>query len=531
MLLRDPPGTLGPFKRRPCFAELLPYLGKVLVIASVKPSDFLLSSSVLSKITNMTAPSLASTGIDIKPELEAAQSTDISASAALQPFGRVHDILNVSLPCTDPQSLWDINLSFEGTIQKVTSHDSALLDALKDDTSSPFINGHGALLAPALCHPHIHIDKAYLLSHPKYAHLQIEEGTFDEAMDLTSKAKSSFEHDDLLERGLRVVDESVRAGVTSMRAFVEVDPIVGLKCIQAGKSLKDEACSRCHIQLCAFAQLPLFSGEDEGKEIRSLFEEALKPSNSADVLGSTPYVEDDRNKMKRNVDWTIDLALEKNLHLDFHLDYNLDPDTEPLVWYVIDTLKAKGWTTRTEKTIVLGHCTRLSLFKDDEWKRLKEEIADLPISFVGLPTSDLFMMRTETGARGTLPIPKLIKDYGFNAAVSINNIGNAFTPQGSCDPLSVASLGVGVYQAGTKRDAEILYECVSTRARNAIGLSTEVNSKSVNKLSLGSDQPADMLLFSKETPDWRTRRTVSEAVYLHDRTRERTVFKSGLLIE
>lgn len=479
----------------------------------------------------MTAPSLASTGIDIKPELEAAQSTNVSASAALQPFGRVHDILNVSLPCTDPQSLWDINLSFEGTIQKVTPHSPALLDALNDDTSSPFINGHGALLAPALCHPHIHIDKAYLLSHPKYAHLQIEEGTFDEAMDLTSKAKSSFEHDDLLERGLRVVDESVRAGVTSMRAFVEVDPVVGLKCIQAGKSLKDEVCSRCHIQLCAFAQLPLFSGEDKGKEIRSLFEEALKPSNSADVLGSTPYVEDDRNKMKRNVDWTIDLALEKNLHLDFHLDYSLDPDTEPLVWYVIDTLKAKGWTTRTNKTIVLGHCTRLSLFKDDEWKRLREEIADLPISFVGLPTSDLFMMRTETGARGTLPIPRLIKDYGFNAAVSINNIGNAFTPQGSCDPLSVASLGVGVYQAGTKEDAEILYECVSTRARTAIGLSTEVNSKSANKLSLGPDQLADMLLFGKEIPDWRTRRTVSEAVYLYDGARERTVFKTGLLIE
>lgn len=479
----------------------------------------------------MTAPSLASTGIDIKPELDAAQSTDVSASAALQPFGRVHDILNVSLPCTDPGSLWDINLSFEGTIQRVTPHDPALLDALKDDTSSPFINGHAALLAPALCHPHIHIDKAYLLSHPKYTHLQIEEGTFDEAMNLTSKAKSSFEHDDLIERGLRVIDESVQAGVTSMRAFVELDPIVGLKCIEAGKSLKDKVESRCHIQLCAFAQLPLFSGEDDGKEIRGLFEEALESSSSADVLGSTPYVEGDREKMKKNVDWTIDLALEKNLHLDFHLDYNLDPNAEPLVWYVIDTLKAKAWTTRTKKTIVLGHCTRLSLFKDGEWKRLREQVGDLPISFVGLPTSDLFMMRTENGARGTLPVPSLIKDYDFNAAISINNIGNAFTPQGSCDPLSIASLGVGVYQAGTKRDAEILYECVSTRARNAIGLSTRLNSESLNELSLEADQIADMLLFTKENPDWRTRRTVSEAVYLYDGARERTVFKSGLLVE
>jgi cytosine/adenosine deaminase-related metal-dependent hydrolase len=479
----------------------------------------------------MTGPSLASTGIDIKPELEAARSKEISASATLQPSGRVHDILNVSLPCTDSNSLWDINLSFSGIIQKVTPHSPDLLDALKDDTSSPFINGHGALLAPALCHPHIHIDKAYLLSHPKYTHLQIEDGTFDEAMRLTSKAKSSFEHDDLIERGLRVVDESVQAGVTSMRAFVEIDPIVSLKCIEAGRSLKDKAQPRCHIQICAFAQLPLFSGEDEGREIRDLFEEALKPSYSADVLGSTPYVEDDREKMKRNVEWTIDLALEHDLHLDFHLDYNLDPQVEPLVWYVIDTLKAKNWTTRTKKTIVLGHCTRLSLFKDNEWKRLRKEIADLPISFVGLPTSDLFMMRTETGARGTLPIPRLIKEYGLNAAVSINNIGNAFTPQGSCDPLSLASLGVGVYQAGTKRDAEILYECISNRARSAIGLSTDIDAESSDLLLLKPEQSADMLLFSKEDPNWRTRRTVSEAVYLYDGARGRTVFKGGLLVE
>jgi hypothetical protein len=50
----------------------------------------------------------------------------------------------------------------------------------------------------------------------------------------------------------------------------------------------------------------------------------------------------------------------------------------------------------------------------------------------------------------------MIKKYGLNAAMGINNVGNAFTPQGSCDPLSLASLGVGVYQGGTKADAELL---------------------------------------------------------------------------
>ncbi|KAI5209299.1 Metallo-dependent hydrolase [Aureobasidium subglaciale] len=479
----------------------------------------------------MSDQSLAYTGIDVDSELKVAQSATESASASLQPFGRVHDILNVSLPCTELGSRWDLNLSFSGAIEKINSHNRDLLRALKEDTSSPHIDGHGALLAPALCHPHIHIDKAYLLSYPKYAHLQIEEGSFDEAMKLTSKAKSSFEHDDLLERGLRVIDESVQAGVTAMRAFVEVDPIVNLKCIQAGKSLKDKVDRRCLIQLCVFAQLPLFSGEDGGDEIRSLLKKALDPSYSADVIGSTPYVEDNREKMKKNVEWTIDLAIEKDLHLDFHLDYNLDPDTEPLVWFVIDTLKAKNWTNCSKKSIVLGHCTRLSLFKENDWKRLRTEIADLPISFVGLPTSDLFMMRTETGARGTLPVPLLIKEYGLNAAISINNIGNAFTPQGNCDPLSIASLGIGVYQAGTKRDAEILYECISTRARTAIGLSNDGPLHSQTPLKLSPEKTTDILLFGKHDLDWRIRRSVPEAIYLYDGASGRTVIRNGLLVE
>jgi hypothetical protein len=58
--------------------------------------------------------------------------------------------------------------------------------------------------------------------------------------------------------------------------------------------------------------------------------------------------------------------------------------------------------------------------------------------------------------RGTLQILQMINKYGLNAAIGINNVGNAFTPQGNCDPLSLASLGVGVYQAGTKADAELL---------------------------------------------------------------------------
>lgn len=68
-------------------------------------------------------------------------------------------------------------------------------------------------------------------------------------------------------------------------------------------------------------------------------------------------------------------------------------------------------------------------------------------------------MRTDDRYRGTLHIPEMIEEYGLQAAVAVNNVGNAFTPQGNCDPLSIASLGVGLYSRGTLTDMDLLFVC------------------------------------------------------------------------
>ncbi|KAK5175869.1 uncharacterized protein LTR77_001009 [Saxophila tyrrhenica] len=477
----------------------------------------------------MAAEFLGSHGIDLDAEMARIQSEAASpqgTGASVPQEGKVFSgFRNVCLPNTAADTRWAVTIE-GGQIGQISQHSAEV-------SSHPsYADGKGALLAPSLCHPHVHIDKAFLLSHPKYAHLQIEKGDFQEAMALTGEAKKDFEELDLLERGQRLIDESVEAGVTHMRAFVELDAVVGMKCLDAGIKLKREtkAEGRCMVQLCAFAQLPLFTSteRDGGEKIRGLMQEAAR-NPDVDVLGSTPYVEADRQKMEQNVRWMVDLTGENGKHLDFHLDYHLDPEGEPMVPYVLRTLKESSWKEKAkEKTVVLGHCTRLTLFEEDELKSMKEDVLDLPISFVGLPTSDLFMMRSEQKNRPTLNIPHLIKEHGLNASTGINNIGNAFTPYGSCDPLTLACNGVGIYQAGTKEDAELLYECVSSRARQAIGLATSSSAGTTGgSLELKTGDEANLLLFGSEKEDWRTRRSISEAVYLYDHMRGRTGFLNG----
>jgi cytosine/adenosine deaminase-related metal-dependent hydrolase len=359
-------------------------------------------------------------------------------------------IAGVRIPTEPATSQWDITIE-DGTISSIDAHDSKLATRSLD-----VLVGENRLIAPSLCHAHIHLDKCFLLQDPKFSDLQIESGDFKEAMEMTGEAKSRFEEEDLLRRGGQLIEESIQHGVTAMRAFVEVDGVVGLKCLHAGLMLKGKHKDRCEVQICAFAQLPLFSGQDEGAEVRRLMAVAAG-EDDVEVLGSTPYVEDDEPKSKENVRWITQLSLQHHKHLDLHLDYFLEEDKPPLVWNVLDVLRDLEWPNSCGRQVTLGHCTRLTRFRRDEWQRLREEIGELPVSFVGLPTSDLFMMRTPEGLRGTLPIPELIDQYGLNAAISINNVGNAFTPQGNCDPLSLAQLGVGLYQAGTKKGAELLY--------------------------------------------------------------------------
>jgi hypothetical protein len=256
-----------------------------------------------------------------------------------------------------------------------------------------------------------------------------------------------------------------------MRAFVEVDLGVKFKCLEAGLALKEMFRDRCYIQICVFAQDPIVSYPDKGRAMMRLLDNAAS-KHGVEVFGSTPYVEKaekDGNFEKQimNMEFAIKTAKRYKLHLDFHIDYNLDATKQSMVLEALKLLHTMNWPSNWNnfeyRTIVFGHCTRLTLFDNTEWLHLCENVQGLPVSFVGLPTSDLFMMgrpnEEEGGAqrvRGTLQVLQMIKKYGLNAVIGINNVGNAFTPQGSCDPLSLASLGVGVYQAGTKADAELL---------------------------------------------------------------------------
>lgn len=147
-----------------------------------------------------------------------------------------------------------------------------------------------------------------------------------------------------------------------MRAFVEVDTDVRFKCLDTGLRLKEEFKNCCLIQLYVFAQEPILSKGRNCPEGMKLLEEALA-RDEVDVLGTSPYAEENDDRMRANVDWAILIALKYAKHLDLHLDENFDQQKRLMTEHVIEVAKAPEG--------VLGHCTRLTLFKAEEWHSLR----------------------------------------------------------------------------------------------------------------------------------------------------------------
>ena len=212
-----------------------------------------------------------------------------------------------------------------------------------------------------------------------------------------------------------------------------------------------------------FAQDPLFaSASDDRPGLNYVLLQSAIRRHGVEAIGSAPYVEPSIAHAKRNIELIFDLAFEQGIHVDFHLDYNLEPGAEPLIWHVVDQLRQRVHSGRWRPGchVCVGHATRLTLFSPDEWAALRAALVDerLPLTLVGLPPSDLYMMGRglEYAPRGTLNVPKLAAEYGLRVAMAVNNVENAFTPQGPVDPLGLCPLGVAVFQAGTKIDCRSL---------------------------------------------------------------------------
>lgn len=187
------------------------------------------------------------------------------------------------------------------------------------------------------------------------------------------------------------------------------------------------------------------------------------------VVGSAPWVEPSQEHAHKNIAHILKLAQDHNLHADFHLDYTLDANVEPMVWETLHQMRDIGWTKASagNRRVTIGHVTRLGIFSAEEWARLRTEMEELPLGIVSLPQTDIYMMgrpnpdgtRSVPLADRALDVATIWRKCGVHVALSVNNVENAFTPQGYLDPLTLTCLEVGLFQVATEPGWRELLVC------------------------------------------------------------------------
>jgi cytosine deaminase len=304
----------------------------------------------------------------------------------------------------------------DGTLGDVECRDGRItaLGPRGARTAPRVVRCEGRAITPGLVEAHIHLDKALLSDRTPSV-----SGTLAEAIRVTAEAKRRFTVEDIRERARAVLDLAVQSGTTAMRSHVEVDPVVGLKGLEALLPLRRDYAAAVDLQLCAFAQEGIL--QCPGTE--ALLAQAL--SAGADLVGGCPYNDSDA---ARHIDVVFRLARQFGVDADFHADFSDEPEHLHVRDICRETVR-HGWQGR----VAVGHATELAALPPAEQDAFAADLAASGVGVIMLPATDLYLMgrRDQRNVRrGLAPLKRLLA-AGVPVAAASNNVRNAFTPAGT----------------------------------------------------------------------------------------------------
>lgn len=336
------------------------------------------------------------------------------------------------------------------------------------------LDATGGLVTPGLVDTHIHLDKSCIIER-----CRIVEGTLQEAVALTAKAKAAFTEDDITARARRTLERCILGGTMHMRTHVEVDPRIGLKGFHALKQLKSDYAWAIDLQICVFPQEGLLN--DPGTD--ALLRAACV--DGADLIGGCPYTDTDPIG---HIAQVFNIARDFDLDIDFHLDFDIDP-----TWMHLDEVIRQTMAMGYGGRVTVGHVTKLSALEPVRLVAMAERLADAGIAVTILPATDLFLM----GRGATHNVPRgvaradILMQHGVTCSLATNNVLNPFTPFGDGSLIRMANLYANISQLGTPEDLERCFAMTSASAAKLLGL---------NAYGISEGAPADLIVFQSATP-------------------------------
>ena len=300
-------------------------------------------------------------------------------------------------------------------------------------------NVRGAPVLPGLVDAHTHLDKTLTL--PRIG--QVKPGLLA-AIDAMMTDRAGWTETDIHERAGQALDWAYQAGCVHLRSHVDWWEAEGTPLAwEVLTGLAAEWRGRIHLEQVSLIKLPLFR---ELAQARRLAARVAATGGHA-VLGAFVHSSNWDVEALRHV---FIAAAEAGLDVDLHVDEELNPEARGLA-ATASIMRETGFTGR----VVCGHTCALAAQPDNEALATLDAVAQLPITLITLPITNLLLQDAASGRtprlRG-LTLVKEARERGIPVLVASDNVQDPFCRVGSYDPVEALAAGVLAAQLGDPFD-------------------------------------------------------------------------------
>jgi cytosine deaminase len=280
------------------------------------------------------------------------------------------------------------------------------------ETNLPKRDAKNYLMLPSFRDMHIHIDKTYY-SGPWKAPTVPTNGIMtrlEEERELLPRLLPVAE-----ERATKLLELLLQSGSTHIRTHCNVDPIIGLKNLEATLQAVEAFKGKASVEIVAFPQHGLLRSKSF-----PYVREALR--SGATLVGGVDPATIDEN-IEKSLQTVMELAVEANADIDLHIH---DPGHLGLFTFkrLASLTEEAGWQGR----VTISHAYALADIPLKEASEVAELLAHQGISI----TSTVPLGRT-------IPIP-LLKEKGVKVSLGDDSITDHWSPFGKGDSLEKAGI-------------------------------------------------------------------------------------------
>lgn len=286
-----------------------------------------------------------------------------------------------------------------------------IISGIAQEEGTLTFDANRLLVLPAFEEMHIHIDKTYY-SGPWKACMPAENifTRFNEEKTILPKQLATAQ-----DRAENMLELLIRNGATNIRTHCNVDPVIGLRNLEATLAALGTYKDRLSGRIVAFPQHGLLRSNS-----MQLVKDAMRMGAQL-VGGVDPATVD--NDIEKSLHTIMDIAVEFNADVDIHLH-----DANNLGTFTMKRLASlteeAGWQGR----VTISHALGLGGVTDKEAEEVAERLAALKIDITS----------TVPIGKQVIPIPLLDKK-GVKVSLGNDSITDHWSPFGTGDMLQKAN--------------------------------------------------------------------------------------------